>query len=195
MYKFDLLTTSLVILGVMFSLYITTFERSVLSIFPAILLISGLVLFMMFGERLYRGEPSLGRVGYYSLIGLAGGFLIMSMVPRVFAGNIIKNLAINTGTAVILAILMAIAEEIFFRGFLFSFFMGYTNSMIASNILQAVLWASYHSAVYGYNPILILSIMIIGVIFGWIDYRCSSLSPSLIAHVVINFIASGGLAW
>ena len=85
------------------------------------------------------------------------------------------------------------AEEVFFRGFLFSFFMGYTNALWASNILQAVLWASYHAAVYGYHPEIILGIMMTGLVFGWIDYRSRSLTPSLLAHMIINYIAVGGM--
>lgn len=188
--KLSIITMMFIILSVMISLYLGTFERNVVSIFPAILLTTGLVLGLVAVHRTIIRERKKDMV-INTLIALIFALGMSYIVPQMFVPESVVKLDLMSAS--LLAVLMAVAEEVFFRYFLFNFFLDYGMGMWVSNTLQAVTWASYHAAVYGNQPGILVYIFLTGIIFGWVDYRAGSIAPSIMAHSIVNFLATGGV--
>lgn len=195
--RLDLIGAGMVALAVMISIYLSTFEKGFVSIFPAMLLVSGLVLTRMFGREEIEDDMEITRSGYYAGIALIGVFAVAMAAPQIFTVQSIipKGLELTASDLVLLAVLMAVAEEIFFRGFLMAFFTSMSGSFWVSNVLQAIVWAVYHTAVYGSQAWVMVYVVMSGIIFGYVNRMANSLTPSILAHSIINFISSGGLAW
>ena len=80
-----------------------------------------------------------------------------------------------------------VAEELFFRGFVFTGMRrvwGVPVAAVASGLLFAILHVGEPSALYTILP----PIVIIGAIFAWGYHFTSSIFPSTIAHVLFNSV-------
>ena len=95
-----------------------------------------------------------------------------------------------TGVATVLV--APVAEEIFFRGFIFAGLVrpfGLTGAMVASGLL----FGAFH--VTGLETIgLVLPFAAIGVLFAWVYARTGSLWPSVATHLLFNLVSFVALA-
>jgi len=89
-----------------------------------------------------------------------------------------KNLAINL---VVMALIPAISEEIFFRGFLLKTFHGITKNIHWAILLTSVIFASVHMQFFKIVPMILLS-----SILGYLVFWSRSLWPSIFIHAVNN---------
>ncbi|MFQ5578628.1 MAG: lysostaphin resistance A-like protein [Anaerolineae bacterium] len=83
------------------------------------------------------------------------------------------------------AVIAPLAEELFFRGFLFAGLrrrFGWQRGMVIS----AALFALLH-----FTPTAILPIFILGCIFAFLYQRSASLWPSILMHMLTNSLALG----
>ena len=81
------------------------------------------------------------------------------------------------------AVIAPIAEEIFFRGYVFTAARR-TYGMILAFALSALLFAFAHLNVAAFIPILL-----IGVAFCYVYWKTGSLVPSMVAHMMNNAVA------
>ncbi len=93
----------------------------------------------------------------------------------------------------VVTVLMApLAEEIFFRGFLFAGLLrpfGFGGAMLASGLL----FGAFH--ITGPETVgLIVPFGAIGVLLAWIYYRTGSLWPSIATHFIFNLVSFAVLA-
>ncbi|MGA1819898.1 MAG: lysostaphin resistance A-like protein [Thermoplasmatota archaeon] len=88
-------------------------------------------------------------------------------------------------TAIVIAVvvLAPLAEELFFRGYLFGLLEDKLGGVPAITI-TAVLFAAVHFDPYTFLPILVL-----GGVMGWARNRTGSIVPSLVLHSMNNLIA------
>ncbi|MGA1793054.1 MAG: lysostaphin resistance A-like protein [Thermoplasmatota archaeon] len=88
-------------------------------------------------------------------------------------------------TAILTAVvvLAPLAEEVFFRGYLFGLLEDKLGDMPAITI-TAVLFAAVH-----FNPYTFLPILALGGLMGWARKRSGSIIPSLVLHSMNNLIA------
>lgn len=91
------------------------------------------------------------------------------------------NLGIGILTA---SILVPIAEELFFRGFLFSA-LRKRSSFWISAILSAVCFGLIH-----FDPIAITYAFVLGLIFAGVYEKSKSIYISILLHMLINFIST-----
>lgn len=141
-----------------------------------------------------QGKEALSTM-YYGLIGLFGMLLTGYMMSfRDFiATNYFASLSpilLSGVDAILFSSLMAISEEMLFRGFildaLIRWIKGHPYFPIAIN---SAIFTVYHLARYGlsYN---LLYILAGGFILAWITWRTRRLGPAIIAHTLNNIIAT-----
>ena len=75
-----------------------------------------------------------------------------------------------------------LAEELLFRGFLFSGLAGSRIGVVGASLLTSAAWALVHS----YSLIGITQVFIIGIVFSWILVRTGSLRVPIVVHSVYN---------
>lgn len=185
--RLDSFGTSLLILAVMIDLYLATIINVSRILYPSILLLSGVVFLKYYTPlKLDARGVSESNLLYYSLVALGFTWAIGLFVPRLFHQSI-TDLAGNT--RLLFLVLMAVAEEVFFRGFLYGFFVDRLHSLWLGNFVQALLWAVYHTAVYGSMQGVLLYILLVGLVYGWADARTQSLTPGMFSHVIVNLMA------
>lgn len=83
-----------------------------------------------------------------------------------------------------MAILPALAEEIFFRGFLMNVFNGMFKNMHVSILVTALIFSLIH-----FQFMKIVPMFFLATVFGYAVYWTSSLWTSIIAHFVNNALA------
>ena len=88
------------------------------------------------------------------------------------------------------AVLIAVAEENFFRGFITPFIATRLNSVPLGAILAGLMFAIYHIAVYGSINVLLI-VLGSGIVLSYAVLRTKRLSPTILAHVINNFLATG----
>lgn len=95
-----------------------------------------------------------------------------------------------TGAATVL--MAPLAEEIFFRGFIFAGLLrpfGLAGAMVTSGFL----FGAFH--ITGPETVgVILPFGLIGMLFAWIYYRTGSLWPSIATHLLFNLVSFAILA-
>ncbi|MBL4621696.1 MAG: CPBP family intramembrane metalloprotease [Immundisolibacteraceae bacterium] len=83
------------------------------------------------------------------------------------------------------AIIAPLAEELFFRGFLF---VGLRNSRCGASgaiIITALLWSGTHVQYDLYEKV---EIFLLGVIFGWLRHQFNSVLVPFFGHVAMNLL-------
>ena len=87
--------------------------------------------------------------------------------------------------AVLLAggVLAPVAEELFFRGYVFRTYLHARGPLVAYGA-SSLLWASLHLNLPALLPIFVLSL-----VFGWAYQRTGSIVPSIVGHAVNNSVA------
>lgn len=193
--ELDVVSVGMIACAVMLSVYFATFEKGFYSVFPALLLVSGLVLMRLstpIEEDEYISGGEAESIGLYTAVGIAGVFLVAWLAPQIASvPQSIMPPHLSVINVKLFAIMMAVAEECFFRGFLMSWFARQFNSDTLAVILQAVVFAAYHTAVYGTSPTLMLYVLMSGGILGFVAWRTGRLSTSMLVHSIINIISVG----
>lgn len=89
-----------------------------------------------------------------------------------------------------------LSEEILFRGFLLRGFQGFMNFWLA-DLLTAIAFVAIHWPYWLYSQgfhlglvNLSLRIFIIGILLGYLVHKSNSLWPSILAHMLNNFLSA-----
>jgi len=188
MISHDSLSQILTALACFITIYLATFETTVIILFPALLLITGLVL-QFYLVRKVEVVDSLvenaGNIGFYTLVALAGIALASFVSPAV---SRLPKMELTGVDAMLYAVLIGVAEEQFFRGAILNFLLTLTNSTIAI-FSSAAIFMTYHFAVYGTSTSNLVYVLVGGLALAWAAYRSGRLSPSILAHVINNVLS------
>lgn len=205
MIRQDSISIALTVLAVSQIIYLATFgpELMVIALFIGFLAISALVL-----QRLTGGVESDPRISgmetrsslKWVLICLSTIVLMNLFVPllpfKVSGGNTVgigrfsTIPAFSVGTvALSFALLIAVTEEQFFRGFAANWFARFTGTTISS-VMGGLFFAVYHLAVYGSTPQTLLIVAGGGTILTFAAFQTQRVSTSLVAHVINNAAAT-----
>lgn len=184
------------LIGILIDTYLYYVEQISAAIFPLLLLIAGAV-GILFTQKatITEREPTtlVTYILYFALavvvIALAG-LSIREAIPSSLLST--ANALSLTGRGLI-AVLMAISEEFFFRGFLAGY-LYVRQGMIPATIVSAAIFTLYHLAVYGTSTTL-LYVFISGIVLAFVFLRTGSLVPDLSAHILNNLIATGILSF
>ena len=190
MIRHDSISQTLIIIGVMITLYLATYQLTSVILFPVVLLFSGVMLQLYIERKIeyvnHMTEPStLKNVAFYTIIAFFGIAL---------TGYVVANLPFElTGfDALLFAILMAIAEEPFFRGFITNYLLLKLKNPSIAIILSGFIFGVYHLARYGGDHSALIYVSLGGMILSWAAYRSGRLSPCMLAHIINNIIATMG---
>lgn len=96
------------------------------------------------------------------------------------SGTTVWDLVVNL---VVVALAAAVAEEVFFRGFLQGALLRRINPHLAIWIV-AVIFSAIHFQPFGFIPR-----MLLGAAFGYLAYFSGSILPSILAHFINNGIS------
>lgn len=190
MIRADSLTYAYTITAAMVAIYMSTFELGLLILFPVILLTTGIVLQIYFNKKVQVDVDTdindMKEIMFYSIICLAAitaTSFFVSVLPQM-----VPKMQLTGFDTVLFGILMAVAEEQFFRGALLSFMLNFTIVPIAI-LGNAAVFMVYHLAVYGTNIATMAYVFAGGAIFAFVAYRTRRLSPCMTAHIINNILA------
>lgn len=138
------------------------------------------------------GDAILALIGYASLIGLErlaefvypAGYRELDRLMH-HLGQALKNAGVGYNTALLLALVSAIGEELWFRGALQNFFVGQFGTPIGL-LIQAGLFAAGHPAPGKAGRFYVAWAFAAGLIFGGLYLVSGSLMPGILAHFLYN---------
>ena len=114
-------------------------------------------------------------------------YFIACVVAIMLGGAVIPHEAIEI-RAWQFAVLIAAAEEVFFRYGVTSMLVNFTGE-IPAVIMSALLFSVYHLAVYGETVDLAL-IFVGGLVLAYAFIKTRRLTPCILAHMLVNFLAT-----
>jgi len=190
MIRYDNISLSLIIMASAFSVYMFIFAQKAEWLFPATLACFGLVLGWFITKKFSVDQeisPSeAGNIFVHTVIALVGigigGFISgkLSTVPA-----FVHKLSLTPYDLTIYSILMAIAEEPFFRGFLSNLFLVKLPTFVAL-LLSAGVFGLYHMKVYGTSPEALSFALIAGLVLTYIAYKTQRITSGMFAHIINN---------
>lgn len=172
-------------------LYLSTFDLAVILLFPVVLLTAGLLMqYYNFGKPSevkngYIDRQSAKSIGYYILLGSASLLFIGLVAPQIEIIPFLANVELNTTQATLYSILIAVAEEQFFRGFLANYLA--KQSMLLGIFGSAAIFTVFHLAVYGTVASTMFYVMASGLLLAYVGIRSGRLSVPMIVHIINNF--------
>jgi len=119
------------------------------------------------------------------IVSWVGVIAIKYFMPEIMSYLIdIYTIKYQINSIILLTVLImwvAIAEEIFWRGMIQNILVG-KYGIKAGLIISSILYSLVH--VWTFNPLLLFTALIFGIIWGYIYYKYDSLIPSITSHVV-----------
>ena len=186
----DGISITLTILAVAVFLYSATFtdELMLRSTFVIVMALSGLVLSSIIKQSSVDEDvsPAEGRqIIMWSVISFVAVLFL-----NLFAKNAIPfAVAESPLTRQSFAILIAVAEENFFRGFITPFIASRVG-ILPGSILAGVMFGIYHIAIYQSFDIMLI-VFGSGIILSYVALRTKRVSPTMLAHVANNYLSVG----
>ena len=122
-----------------------------------------------------------------TVLGAEGAVPEQEQLEELFESRAVLPL---TGVATVLV--APLAEEVFFRGFIFSGLVR-PFGLVGAMVISGLLFGAFH--VTGLETVgLVLPFGAIGVLFAWLYYRTGSLWPSVATHFLFNLVSFVALA-
>jgi len=180
----------------MIVLYLSTYQTTAVILFPAILLITGIVLqfFLLRKVEVVDSvfeEKTAQNIAYYTLVGLAGIGLGSLISPALAKAIPIQKMQLTGMDALLYSVLIAVAEEQFFRGAITNFLL--VSLPPSPAILgSAAVFTIYHLSVYGTEASALIYVFVGGAVLSFVAYRSGRLSPSILAHMINNMLTFVG---
>ena len=186
----DSLSKILIIISVSLLLFMSTFNVELLtkSLFAVSLILGGLTLSLVTKEYAEDNNIDLGernQIFIYSIIALGTVLFLSTIVPAI---HLVELAQIPFSIIVLFGLLIAVAEEVFFRGFLLNFLIGKAGNIFGI-FGSALIFAIYHLNVYGTSPQNLIFVFGAGIILGFIAFRSRRVSTVMIAHIMNNLFA------
>ena len=185
MIRQDRISQMYIVLAMMLTVYLATFENTTLILFPGLLLTFGLVMEFYLEKKREetpaRDKGSLKEIAFYTVMALLGFYLTsfgVSQLPM--------SIQLPTFTALAYVILMAIAEEQFFRGFITDLFLAKLSHPYQALLMSGTTFAIYHIARYGTQADAMIYVFAGGIILSWVAYKSRRLSPGMNGHIINN---------
>lgn len=185
------------VLAVAILIYSATFgaELMLKGVFLVVMAFAGLYLNRLVGRGGY--DPSISRVEgnqiiWWFAISFGTIFLLNRLVTAVPSFLSVDTVTIGAPlTRGLFGVLVAVAEESYFRGFFASYF-GARLGIIGGSFASGVVFGIYHLAVYGSSFGFMFIAIFAGIILSYTALRTGRLSITMLTHALNNFIAMGG---
>lgn len=149
-------------------------------------------------EALALGPPPDGFRAYAAaLLAAAAGAVawlaaLWALAPDLFAAELLPNQEMFANgplwlTLAVFCLLAPVAEELLFRGFLFSALAGSRLGVIGAALLTTVVWTALH---VGHLPHAKAQVFAAGLFLTWLLVRTASLRVPIACHVLYNLALS-----
>ena len=193
----DGVSNALGLLGIFLSFYLATIQLSFLSIFPILMITASYALQHRFNVS--PRDPSLdsrekSNIALYALLGLAGAFLanyatnyVITAYTTVRALSIM-SLSITNMELIFYGASIAIAEEEFFRGFLLNY-IAKNHPVPVAFIASSAVFASFHLAVYGTQPELLVYVFVSAIILSYVSWKTKHVTTGILCHMAVNILS------
>jgi membrane protease YdiL (CAAX protease family) len=188
--KLDPIAVGFFTAGILISIYLYVVVKFSEAIYPALLLIAGASFMALITKPQVEEDITEKHTHLYLMYTAIclGVFiflgLVVPFVPQAIL-SVVKGLSM-LDSALFLT-LMAISEEMFFRGFIVGWLEQRTNFIIAI-LASAVIFAVYHFAVYSTSTSALLYVFGAGLILAFSVIKTKSLAPTTSAHILNNVI-------
>jgi len=189
MIKHDSLSKPLVVVAALITIYLSTYSLGyTLILYPAILLSLGLVLQRYYMKNLpetdsLHKDSTRMEITKYTVIAVVG-FSLTGIALRAVPGQIAG------WDAVLYSVLMAVAETIFFQGFILNYFILHLRSPALSVFMTSLLATVFHFARYGTDTSALAYVTVGFALLNFVTWKSGRLSPPMLAHIVNNLGAS-----
>lgn len=193
----DVLVVALIFISGTLFLYLGVYVDQQISLAVKGLIGFCLMLFGLVGSAMFVGYDLDRLFDFNDLLNNAN----WTMIALVGVGIANQGVAQVTSMAVVpvsgtlFVLMMAVAEECFFRAFLLTSFVKMSGNELLAIIGSSLIGAIYHIAVYGTSDALIAMVLLGFIVLG-ASYVASGyrLSVPMGAHVIINLLSSTGVA-
>lgn len=205
MIQHDQISQIFIVFAAMIFIYLFTIAGSAVVIFPLVLLLTGIVLHKFvqhrsknqedqdFDDTPITNENLWKNFIFYTVIALFGVFMVSEAI-NVLPLDMTPGL---TGIySLLYEVLIGIAEEEFFRGFVTDWLLTSLPSEYIALFLSAVIFCIYHLAVYGTQIASLVYVFFGGLILSWVSYRTLHISPCMSGHMLNNvgaYVSQNGL--
>ena len=195
----DPISYGLVAISISLLIYLTTFGGLLAqdSLIAVIIILSSFALMRwggFFEQAPYVSVTREKSYMYYVAIALATFLLLNIFVPSIPLGIEQLDVASSFYVSAAFGVLMAVAEEQFFRGFFLNFcLIKIRLPPTLAFVVNGIFFGTYHLAVYGGSTSSIMIVAGAGMIMSYVDYKTGSVTPSTLAHIANNILAFGGI--
>ncbi|MBO3809646.1 MAG: CPBP family intramembrane metalloprotease [Candidatus Brockarchaeota archaeon] len=181
--------------GVFTGAYLYVVVGADVALIPLLLLIAGSSLMALVTKPRVeeditetRGRATAVFTGLAVVCLMAAGLVVKLIPPSVLA--VAKTLSVQQ--SLLLAMLMAIGEEFFFRGFL-THWLSERTAPAVGVIASSIIFTVFHLAVYHMQPQTLAYVFIGGVVLASTYLYSKTLTAPILAHVVNNILALTGV--
>jgi len=188
----DWITSLLIVTATMIFLFGTVFvgtQTSLLANGAITIMIAGLTLGIVFNT--YRFDLTLSMKELSQTVtwtvACMGAVLAINFATPQFS-----EIELSGFNPRLFGVLIAVSEEMFFRGFLLPWLHRLTKSSLLAVLLCASAFAAFHLNVYQADVSALLVVLGGGVVLSYATLQTKRLTPATLGHVGINFLASGG---
>lgn len=184
---FTIITAAELVFGTLF--LNSTLEES--TVLATIIFVVGIVMqftFLKFDPSAYP-DDSKKRVQIltwtiFDLVIFYGVNLTVSKIPQSIEPTMFSSVPFTAQQEFL--ILIAVAEERFFRGFILNAFVKYAKNTGIAIAGEAFLFAIYHSYVYGGELNSFIIVLTAGIIISTGDIRTGRISTGMLSHILNN---------
>jgi len=199
----DNVSIALTVLAASQLLFLGTFGPAVVgvAVFILAIMLVGLVLAMWLGmaerdehiDARERWDLLVWTMVGLATIGLLNILQLFKPAPATILSIALSNVAEDARMLVsrMLGILVAVAEEQFFRGALTNLFIR-SVGVAGAIVLSGGIFGIYHLAVYGSQPVTMVIVAAAGSILALTAVRTGRVSTPMLAHVANNVVAGIG---
>lgn len=208
----DPISIAYLALGGGISVFFSLYSQSYAALLPATMFCLGFILMLGSAGKVERDEDldntEKTSIFYWTMVGTAALFIANLAVQNVVGGNmnsftqgsIMANMAGSitgsiTGSQqmdlMLFTVMMALAEEQFFRGGLLRLFTWKSNFSFAI-LGTSLIFMFYHFKVYGTTQTALMFVLLAGAVLAFITLKSQRLVPAQHAHVVNNLVALMG---
>jgi len=190
----DSISTSFMFIAGIIIVYLSVYGYNIIT--SLALLTVSVAFYWLMGKSARIDKKISGREGrnIMSNTAMAVGFMMVANFLGIFLFTVPVEGMVLTDV-LLMAVLFAIVEEIFFRGALLDFFLWKLKKVPSAAIfLSAVVFAVFHFRVYGTNPSALYVMLAVGMILGFVAWKTKRLTPVLLAHIINNVWAVLGSA-
>lgn len=190
--RLEPITMGGIVVALLSSIYMSLWAKNdIYILFPTFLLFAGLFLILLFsgkGKDIPVSEIIDKDITiYYTMIAFL--FVVFSsLISKIYVP---PRLSLVGFPLIVFSVMIAIAEEVFFRGGLMSFFEWIGLPNLANILLTSMTFTIYHLAVYQSINAWVF-VFCAGLVLSYVTRVTGTLAPAMFAHIMNNLMVMMG---